>query len=152
LEKASIKVGIRKVELLQEPDEEGISFALKVNGLRVFCKGANWVPADSFLPRVSLERYRSLLDLTVKMNANMIRVWAGGVYEDDAFYNLCDMLGIMVWQDFMYACAGYPEEEWFLQEAKREAEEAVLRLRGHPCIVLWCGNNENQWMVPKEST
>ncbi len=140
------KVGIRKVELLEEPDEEGISFIFKINGLPVFCKGANWVPADSFLPRVSPERYRALLESTIEMNANTIRVWGGGVYEPEVFYQLCDELGIMVWQDFMYVCAGYPEDDWFLQEAKREAEEAVLRLRGHPCILIWCGNNENQWL------
>lgn len=146
LDRGSAKVGIRRVELLEEPDEEGVSFVFKVNGLPVFCKGANWVPADSFLPRVTSERYRNLLKSTVKMNANCIRVWGGGIYEDKVFYELCDELGIMVWQDFMYVCAGYPEEEWFLQEAKREAEEAVLRLRGHPCIIVWCGNNENQWL------
>jgi beta-mannosidase len=146
LDTASAKVGIRKVELLEEPDEEGVSFVFRVNGLPVFCKGANWVPADSFLPRVSAEHYRKLLTSTAKMNANFIRVWGGGIYEPDVFYNVCDELGIMVWQDFMYVCAGYPEDDWFLQEAKREAEETVLRLRGHPCILLWCGNNENQWL------
>ena len=132
LDNALGKVGIRKVELLEEPDEEGVSFIFKINGLPVFCKGANWVPADSFLPRVSAERYRALLESTIEMNANTIRVWGGGVYEPEVFYQLCDELGIMVWQDFMYVCAGYPEDDWFLQEAKREAEEAVLRLRGPP--------------------
>ena len=142
---ASGKVGIRSIELLQEPDEEGTSFIFKVNGQRIFCRGADWIPADSFLPRVTPDRYRKLLELAAEANFNMLRVWGGGVYEDDAFYDLCDRLGIMVWQDFMYACAAYPEEEWFLKDAQREAELAVLRLRGHACVVVWCGNNEIQW-------
>ena len=146
LGRAVVKVGIRRIEVLQEPDEEGVSFVLMVNGLRIFCKGANWVPADSFLPRVTSEQYRRLLGLAAEANVNMLRVWAGGVYEADDFYDLCDALGILVWQDFMYVCAGYPEEEWFLTEAKQEAELALLRLRGHACIALWCGNNENQWL------
>jgi beta-mannosidase len=145
LEKATAKCGVRSVVLLQEPDEEGKCFIFVVNGLKVFCKGANWVPTDSFLPRVTLERYKLLLGLAVEAHINMLRVWGGGVYEDDVFYDLCDKLGIMIWQDFMYACAAYPEEEWFLQEAKREAGEVLRRLRGHPCIVVWCGNNEIQW-------
>lgn len=146
LDENSVKVGIRSIELIQEPDDEGKTFFFRINGQNVFCKGANWVPADSFLPKVNFEQYHKLLSFAAEANFNMLRVWGGGVYEDDEFYNLCDSLGIMVWQDFMYVCAGYPEEEWFLREAEREAMEAVLRLRGHPSIVLWCGNNENQWL------
>ncbi len=146
LDDTTIKVGIRKVELIEEPDFEGKTFIFRINGQNVFCKGANWVPADSFLPKVNYEQYFKLLTFAADANFNMLRVWGGGVYEDDNFYNLCDLLGIMVWQDFMYVCAGYPEEEWFLKEAEREAMEAVLRLRGHPSIVVWCGNNENQWL------
>jgi len=146
LGESRIKVGIRGIKLVQEPDEEGKTFTFQINGVNVFCKGANWVPADSFLPKVNYERYYKLLDLAADANFNMLRVWGGGVYEADEFYDLCDALGIMVWQDFMYVCAGYPEEEWFLREAEREAMEAVLRLRGHPSIVVWCGNNENQWL------
>jgi beta-mannosidase len=146
LDKGTVKVGIRSIKLIQEPDEEGKTFIFQINGLNVFCKGANWIPADSFLPKVNYERYYKLLDYAADANFNMLRVWGGGVYEADEFYDLCDSLGIMVWQDFMYVCAGYPEEEWFLKEAEREAMEAVLRLRGHPSIVLWCGNNENQWL------
>jgi beta-mannosidase len=146
LETQTVKVGIRKIELIEEPDEEGKTFIFRINDQNVFCKGANWVPADSFLPKVNYEQYFKLLTLAADANFNMLRVWGGGVYEDDHFYNLCDQLGIMVWQDFMYVCAGYPEEEWFLREAEREAMEAVLRLRGHPSIVVWCGNNENQWL------
>ena len=146
LDEAQVKVGFRSIKLLQEPDDEGKTFIFQINGKKVYCKGANWIPADSFLPKVNYERYHKLLNLAAKANLNMLRVWGGGVYEADEFYELCDSLGIMVWQDFMYACAGYPEEEWFLREAEREAMEAVLRLRGHPSIVLWCGNNENQWL------
>ncbi len=146
LDASTVKVGIRSIKLIQEPDDEGKSFIFNINGLNIFCKGANWVPADSFLPKVNYEQYNKLLSAAAEANFNMLRVWGGGVYEADDFYALCDSLGIMVWQDFMYVCAGYPEEEWFLREAEREAMEAVLRLRGHPSIVLWCGNNENQWL------
>lgn len=146
LDETSINVGIRKIELIEEPDDEGKTFIFRINGQNIFCKGANWVPADSFLPKVNFEQYNKLLSFAAEANFNMLRVWGGGIYEADEFYNLCDSLGIMVWQDFMYVCAGYPEEEWFLREAEREAMEAVLRLRGHPSIVVWCGNNENQWL------
>ena len=145
LDKAAVKCGVRSVQLLQDRDDEGLCFTFAINGLRVFCKGANWVPADSFLPRVTVDRYRKLLDLAAEANVNMLRVWGSGIYEDDAFYDLCDSLGIMVWQDFMYACAAYPEEDWFLKEAEIEADEVMRRLRGHACIVVWCGNNEIQW-------
>jgi beta-mannosidase len=145
LDKAAVKCGVRSVQLLQDSDDEGTCFTFAVNGLRVFCKGANWVPADSFLPRVTKDLYSKLLDMAAEANVNMLRVWGGGIYEDDAFYDLCDRRGIMVWQDFMYACAAYPEDGWFLREVKREAEEVVRRLRGHVCIVVWCGNNEIHW-------
>ncbi|MBO3800393.1 MAG: glycoside hydrolase family 2 protein [Candidatus Brockarchaeota archaeon] len=144
------KVGIRKIEVVQEKDEEGKTFFFKVNNTPVFCKGANWVPADSFLPRVTREVYEYLLDMAKQANMNMIRVWGGGVYEDEAFYELCDEKGIMVWQDFMFACAEYPEEEWFFKLVREEAEKIVKRLRNHPCLAIWCGNNENhvffKWM------
>jgi len=146
LDETQIKVGIRNIELVQEPDNEGKSFIFKINGQPVFCKGANWIPADSFLPKVNYQLYNRLLGYAAEANFNMLRVWGGGVYESEDFYSLCDALGIMIWQDFMYVCAGYPEEEWFLKEAEREAMEAILRLRGHPAIVVWCGNNENQWL------
>ena len=145
VDEAAAKCGVRSVKLLQELDDEGKTFIFVANGLPVFCKGANWIPADSFLPRVTKERYQKLLSAAAEANFNMLRVWGGGIYEDDVFYDLCDKLGIMVWQDFMYACCGYPDNEWFLKEAQREAEEVVLRLRGHACIVVWCGNNEIQW-------
>lgn len=142
----SVRVGLRTVELVRERDEEGESFLFRVNGIPVFCKGANWIPSDSFLPRVTGQRYRDLLTKAKGAHMNMLRVWGGGIYEDETFYDLCDELGIMVWQDFMFACAEYPEEAWFHEGVQREAETVVKMLRHHPCIVLWCGNNENDWL------
>jgi beta-mannosidase len=140
-----IRFGIRDIKLLREPDVEGESFTFAVNGIPVFCKGANWVPADSFLPSVSRERYEKLLSMAVKSNMNMLRVWGGGIYESEDFYDLCDELGILIWQDFMFACAEYPEERWFHEKVEEEARAVVRRLRSHPSIALWCGNNENDW-------
>ncbi|MFO8009147.1 MAG: glycoside hydrolase family 2 protein [Candidatus Brocadiia bacterium] len=144
----SLRTGLRRVELVREEDEEGESFVFHVNGEPVFCRGANWVPADSFLPRVGAEDYEALLGRAAEANMNMIRVWGGGIYEDDEFYELCDRLGLMVWQDFMLACATYPEhlDEW-RENVRQEAEQVVRRLRNHPCVVLWCGNNECQMLA-----
>ena len=145
LDEIKRKVGIRKIEVVQEKDEEGKTFYFKVNDVPIFCKGADWVPADSFLPRVSRAQYDYLLSKAKEANMNMIRVWGGGVYEDEAFYELCDEKGILIWQDFMFACGEYPEEEWFFNLVKEEAEKVVKRLRNHACIAIWCGNNENNW-------
>jgi len=145
LDKLSKKVGFRKIEVVQEKDEEGKTFYFKVNGVPIFCKGANWIPADSFLPQVNRNRYDYLLSKAKEANMNMLRVWGGGVYESEDFYDLCDEKGMMVWQDFMFACAEYPEEDWFLEECRKEAEEVVKRLRNHACLAIWCGNNENDW-------
>lgn len=141
-----VPFAVRTVRLVQRPDREGRSFILEINGQRLFCKGADWIPADTFLPRVGQATYRRLLTLARDASMNMIRVWGGGIYEDDAFYELCDRLGLMVWQDFMYACGEYPDHAAFLKEAGREAEVVVRRLRNHPSIVLWCGNNECEWI------
>jgi len=140
--------GIREVSLLREPlGEEGTSFVIAVNGQKVFCKGANWVPADSIIARVSPAKYRALVSAAAEAHLNMFRVWGGGVFEDDIFYSLCDEHGILIWQDFLYACSYYPDDDPdFVAEARREAEKAVRRLRNHPCLALWCGNNENQWL------
>lgn len=135
--------GIRTVELLTADEAGKPAFTFAVNGRKVFAKGANWIPADHFVSRVTEERYRALIELARDANFNMLRVWGGGINEDPAFYRLCDELGIMIWQDFMYSCACYPEDKEFLQEAEREAREVVRTLRNHPSIVLWCGNNEN---------
>jgi beta-mannosidase len=141
---APLKLGLRRVELRREKDEEGESFVICVNGRPLFCKGADWIPADTFLPRVTAERYEDLVRKAAGANMNMLRVWGGGIYEAEEFYDACDRLGVMVWQDFMFACAGYPDNlPWFMDSVRREAEQNVRRLRNHPSLVLWCGNNEN---------
>jgi beta-mannosidase len=137
------KFGIRTATLITEKDEAGETFYFEVNGSPVFAKGANYIPVDFFPNRVTPADYERLLNDVCRSNMNMIRVWGGAIYEDDYFYDLCDSLGIMVWQDFMYACAMYPGDEAFLNNARLEAEQQVKRLANHPCIVLWCGNNES---------
>ncbi len=138
----SKRIGLRTLELKREKDQWGESFTLVVNGVPIFAKGANWIPSDSFTPRVNKEKYRQLLTSAVQVNINMLRVWGGGIYESDEFYDLCDELGILVWQDFMFSCALYPGDDQFLKSVKQEATYQVRRLRHHPCIALWCGNNE----------
>jgi beta-mannosidase len=138
----STRAGLRTLELRQQPDAAGKSFMFVVNGVPVFAKGANWIPADSFPERVTRERYRHLIESARDANMNMLRVWGGGYYEMDDFYELCDELGIMVWQDFMFACSMYPGDEKFLESVRAEATDQVRRLRNHPSVVLWCGNNE----------
>lgn len=143
IEKADVRTGIRTIELVTEKDGDGESFYFKLNGVPVFAKGANYIPQDIFQDRVTPDKYRRLLDDVTASNMNMLRVWGGGIYEDDIFYQLCDARGIMVWQDFMYACAMYPGGGRFLKNAALEAFGQIERLRQHPSIVLWCGNNEN---------
>ena len=137
----------RSVELRQTKDSVGQSFEFVINGKPVFAKGVNWIPADFFPHRMTEERYRELLQACKDANINMIRVWGGGIYEPDIFYDLCDEMGIMVWQDFMFAGTLYPGDKSFIENVEKEAIEQVVRLRRHPCIVLWCGNNEvkNGW-------
>jgi len=138
------RIGLRTIELVQEPDQWGESFYFKVNGRPLFAKGANYIPQDNFLNHVMPTEYRHLLNSAVEANMNMIRVWGGGIYENDWFYNLCDELGLLVWQDFMFACSLYPGDRTFLESVKHEAIDNIIRLRNHPCLALWCGNNENQ--------
>ncbi|HQK93151.1 MAG TPA: glycoside hydrolase family 2 protein, partial [Armatimonadota bacterium] len=143
------KVGLRTIRLLQEPDGDGLGsgFTFVLNGRKVFCKGADWIPVDSFIGSAPPERYRALVRLARDAHMNMLRVWGGGVYEHDAFYEACDDMGILVWQDFMFSCASYPDfDEAFVAEVAREAELVVKRLRNRACVALWCGNNENQWI------
>ncbi len=137
-----IRTGLRTLELRQRPDRWGKSFEFVVNGVPVFAKGGNWIPPDNFLPRVGDGKLRWLLKSVVDANMNMLRVWGGGVYPDNRFYDLCDELGILVWQDFMFACSLYPADAAFLETVRHEAEDNVKRLRNHPSLVLWCGNNE----------
>jgi len=134
--------GVREIKLVREPDDIGESFYFVVNGLPVFMKGANYIPQDNFLPRVDTAQYEQLIASAVDANMNMLRVWGGGFYENDIFYDLCDREGILVWQDFMFACNMYPGDDAFLENVKQEAIDNVRRLANHPSIALWCGNNE----------
>jgi beta-mannosidase len=130
------------INLIQQKDSIGQSFYFTKNNKPIFIKGANWVPADVFLPRITKTKYRNLLVAAKQAGINMLRVWGGGIYEDDYFYTLCDSLHIMVWQDFMFAGAMYPSDSSFLENVKQEAIDNLQRLSKHPCIALWCGNNE----------
>jgi beta-mannosidase len=136
------RVGLRTVELQSLPDEAGRSFQFRVNGEPVFCRGANWIPADALSGRISREAVRGLLQSAVDANMNMIRVWGGGRYEPDWFYDLCDELGLLVWQDAMFACNLYPSDREFLAEVDAELREQAARLQHHACLALWCGDNE----------
>jgi beta-mannosidase len=142
------QVGIRTLELDQspDPDEPGTRFfRFVLNGVPIFARGANWIPAHSFVGGLTTEHYEMLLTAARDANMNMLRIWGGGIYEHDAFYELCDRLGILVWQDFMFACAPYPQDDPdFVDEVRAEVRYQVKRLRNHPCMALWCGNNENQ--------
>ncbi|CAN7344752.1 beta-mannosidase [Neorhizobium tomejilense] len=136
------QIGIRTAELLTDPDEAGSRFAFRINGREIFCRGANWIPADALFSLSSREKTEDLLRSAVDANMNMIRVWGGGFYEPDWFYDLCDELGLMVWQDFQFACNLYPSTSDFLENVAAEVEYQARRLISHPSIVLWCGDNE----------
>ncbi|WP_395633514.1 glycosyl hydrolase 2 galactose-binding domain-containing protein [Flavobacterium sp.] len=143
IDSRKLTLGLRTIELVQEKDAIGKSFYFKVNGQAVFMKGANVIPPDSFLPRVTDSVYQSIVKNAVDANMNMLRVWGGGVYAEDVFYEECDKNGILVWQDFMFACAMYPGDAAFLENVKQEVIDNVTRLQNHPSLALWCGNNEN---------
>ena len=137
------RIGLRTIALDRHEDEWGESFQFRINGLPFFAKGANWIPADNFVTRLTDDHYRQLLADAASANMNMLRVWGGGIYEQDIFYDLCDELGICIWQDFMFACATYPAfDEDFMATVKEEAVDNIQRLRHHACLALWCGNNE----------
>ena len=142
ISKASKSIGLRTIELVTQKDSIGNNFFFKVNGIPTFMKGVNYIPQDVFLPRVKDSDYENIISAAVNANMNMIRVWGGGVYEKDIFYDLCDKYGLLVWQDFMFACAMYPGNESFLKSVKEEAVYNVKRIRTHPSLALWCGNNE----------
>jgi beta-mannosidase len=155
------RIGFRTIKLVQETliDAPGSSFLFEVNGRRVFCGGeyqhqgrestnethrklflqigSNWIPANNYLTEVSEERYRAWLQLMVDGNQNMVRVWGGGIYEFDYFYDICDELGLLVWQDFMFGCGQYPANDAFLKSVKLEAEQAVVQLRNHASLAIW---------------
>ncbi|MFW9941621.1 MAG: glycoside hydrolase family 2 protein [Candidatus Thorarchaeota archaeon] len=143
LETVKQKIGLRDIQLVRKRDRWGESFYFLLNGIPIFAKGANWIPVDSFIPRgKKLGLYSMNLIYAKQANMNMIRVWGGGIYEDESFYNLCDELGIIVWQDFPFACALYPYHDEFIESVKKEAIQNIERIRIHPSLALWCGNNE----------
>lgn len=143
------RFGIRKVELVQTPapNQDGSTFFFRINDVPIFAAGSCWIPADSFASRISEQRYKDWVKLARNSNQVMIRVWGGGIYEHPAFYDTCDELGVMVWQDFMFACGNYPAHPEMRKQVAIEADQNVRLLRHHPSIVLWCGNNED-YIIP----
>lgn len=139
----SINYGVRTLKLVQNPDEQGHTFYFELNGVPVFMKGANYIPSNTLTPSVDKASYNELIKSAVDANMNMLRVWGGAIYEEDYFYELCDSLGILIWQDFMFACALQPGDKEHLENIRKEAEYNVKRLRNHACMAMWCGNNEN---------
>jgi beta-mannosidase len=159
LEQRDFRVGLRRLELRQEPDEWGESFTFVVNDVPVFAKGADWIPADSFPTRISDSNMERLIRDAAAAHMNMLRVWGGGFYEEDRFYDLCDRYGLLIWQDFIFACGIYPEDDAFAENVRVEAIENVRRLRHHACLAIWCGNNEMEqgwvdwkWNDPDDPT
>jgi beta-mannosidase len=136
------KIGLRKLAWIVEKDEIDHSFKVRINGRDITAMGANWIPADAIPSRITPEVVRDLLESAQAVNMNMIRVWGGGQYEPDYFYELCDELGLMVWQDFMFACMSYPSDRAFLDDVRTEITQQVRRLSHHACVAIWCGDNE----------
>jgi beta-mannosidase len=145
------KIGFRRLRLLQNKlkKEEGTSFTFEINNIRVFCGGSCWIPGDLLLPRFTPSRYRSWISLAKSGNQTMIRVWGGGLVESDDFYAIADELGILVWQDFLFACGDYPASEDFCEAVKGEAEEQVKRVGHHASLVIWAGNNEDYMLAER---
>lgn len=139
------RVGFRTVAWNTTPDEAGTPFTLEVNGVPVYVKGVNWIPDDALTSRIDRPRYERRLRQAVAGGVNLVRVWGGGIYEPEAFYDVCDELGLLTWQDFLFACAAYPEEEPIRSEVEAEARENIVRLASHASLVLLTGNNENLW-------
>ena len=143
------QIGLRTLTLERNPDEWGESFYFACNGIPFFAKGANWIPASPYPAFTTAETYENFIQASVEANMNMLRVWGGGIYEEDVFYDLCDQYGIAIWQDFMFACGTYPAyDDNFMANVKQEAIDNVKRLRHHACIALWCGNNELEQGMP----
>ncbi len=140
----STEIGIRSIEVVREKDSLGRSMTVCLNGIPVFMKGANYIPQDNFQNRVTKERYEHIIRSAAEANINMLRVWGGGIYEDDQFYKMCDRYGILIWQEMIFACAMYPCDEKFIESVRQEVIDNVTRIRNHPCIALYCGNNENE--------
>ncbi|MFZ0281638.1 MAG: glycoside hydrolase family 2 protein, partial [Bacteroidales bacterium] len=140
-----IRTGLRTIEIDRKKDERGETFGIKVNGNLLFCKGANWIPADAMPGRLTEKRYKHLLQSCIDANMNMIRLWGGGLYEADVFYDFCDEHGLLIWHDFMFASGPYLADEPYLENVRSEIKNLVLRRRHHPSIALWCGNNESEY-------
>jgi beta-mannosidase len=145
IDAVSKKMGLRRAELIQRPIKEqpGTSFFFQVNNIPIFCGGSDWIPADNFIPRIDKKRYYDWIKMLADGNQFMVRVWGGGIYEEQDFYDACDEMGVLVWQDFMFGCGNYPAWPELLQSIKKEAEENVKLLRHHPSIIIWAGNNED---------
>jgi beta-mannosidase len=145
----SRKIGFRKVELIQEPDSHGTSFYFRINNVDIFSGGSCWIPADSFLSRTTPTDYRSWIQKAAEGNQTMVRIWGGGIYEADAFFDAADEYGVIIWQDFAFACASYPAYPSYLESVETEARQNVRRLRNHPSLVIWAGNNEDYQIVER---
>ncbi|KAI9714592.1 MAG: hypothetical protein M1812_006397 [Candelaria pacifica] len=145
LDSASKSFGLRSVKLIERElkDASGTSFFFQINNIPIFCGGSNWIPADSFIPRITPQKYRDWVKLALEGNQVMLRVWGGGIFEEEAFYDACDEMGVLVWQDFLFACGNYPTHDEFLDSVYREAKSNVKLLRHHPSIIVWAGNNED---------
>lgn len=155
LDQTKVRTGIRTIEVVNKKDDAGESFYFKLNGVDVFIKGANYIPQHSFVTEVKNDDYNDLILQAKESNLNMLRVWGGGIYEYDIFYDLCDENGLLVWQDMMFACAMYPGDSSFIDRVKSEVQQQAIRLRNHPSLALWCGNNEidegwNNWGWQKQ--
>jgi beta-mannosidase len=137
-----LALGVRELKIIQKPDSIGVSFYVEVNGTPIFCKGSNYIPSHFFNGRLKKEDYQRVIQDAKDANMNMLRVWGGAVYEKEEFYELCDRQGILIWQDFMFACNMYRGDETFLKSVEKEATQNVKRLRNHPSVALWIGNNE----------
>ncbi|MFW5841263.1 MAG: glycoside hydrolase family 2 protein, partial [Planctomycetota bacterium] len=142
LDSQARRIGLRTIELVRRKDQYGESFRFAVNGREIFAKGANWIPCSVFPSSIEDATYRHLVASMADSGMNMVRVWGGGIYEDERFYDFCDEMGILVWQDFLFSCGTYPTDEAFLANVRAEAVDNVRRLRHRACLALWCGNNE----------
>ncbi len=147
LDLREIKTGLRTLNIKQEDDKWGKSFEFEINGVSIFAKGANYIIEDSLMSRYSRKLTKSLIKNCIKAHFNCIRVWGGGIYPNDNFFDLCDKYGIIVWQDFMFACSIYPTDKKFIENVEQELVDNIKRIRNHPSLGLWCGNNEVEWMI-----
>ena len=149
IDRSTKRIGLRTLKLLEQDKENSLRF--EINGVPFFSKGANWIPADSFTNRVTPETIRRYVADAVAVNMNSLRFWGGGYYEEDALFDACDEMGVCVWMDLKFACSTYPAfDDAFMENVRQEARDNVLRIRHHPCIAVWCGNNEISLMVKEE--